>query len=246
MGIVSDLVGDLTGANKAAKASIKGSKQAAKAQLEATEKNIDFQKWLWGEQKAISEPWRAAGASVLPTLQTMAQQPFTAEMMYQDPGYQFRLSEGMKGIESSAAARGMQLSGATLKGIGRYAQDYASGEFGQAYGRRQQQFSNLFNLANMGQAAAVGQAQQGGVMGGNISQSILGGGQAQAQMYGDIANIKAAQAQSGWNTLMDIGQIGASMYGAGAFSGGGGISATPSGAYGPISINVFHTYCGGR
>jgi hypothetical protein len=213
-GLIGDALGDITGSTAAAEAAERGTRQAAEAQLAATEKNIEFQKWLWGEQKELAAPYAAAGAAALPQLGEMARTPFTAEMMEQDPGYQFRLSEGMRGIEQSAAARGMQLSGRTLKGVQRFGQGLASQEFGAAYGRRQQQMQNLFNLASMGQAAAAGQAQAGGQMGGRVGQSILQGGQAQAGMYQDIGQIQAAQAQAPFQSLMQIGQLAATAYGA--------------------------------
>ena len=43
-----------------------------------------------------------------------------------DPGYAFRLSEGMKALDRTAASRGGLLSGATLKGAQRYGSDLAS------------------------------------------------------------------------------------------------------------------------
>jgi hypothetical protein len=64
---------------------------------------------------------------------------YTPEMFAkgQDPGYQFRLKEGMQGLERSAAARGGLLSGGTLKGIQRYGQDMASQEYQNAFNRYQ-------------------------------------------------------------------------------------------------------------
>jgi len=53
------------------------------------------------------------------------------------PGYEFRKEEGQKGVENSAAARGGLLSGAALKAIQRYGQDFASNEYG-----------NWFNQSN--------------------------------------------------------------------------------------------------
>jgi len=208
------LVDDFTGAGEAADQQREAVRQQTEATLASTEKNIDFSKWLWGEQKDISEPWREAGEKAIGGYEDAISKPFTAEDMELDPGYDFRLSEGLKGYERSAAAKGMQLSGRTLKGLGRYAQDYASNEFGQAYARRQQGISNLYNLANMGQAAAAGQAQSGGQMGAQVSNSILQGGQAQAQMYSDFGDINAAEAQSGFNSLMQIGGLAAQAYGA--------------------------------
>lgn len=52
-----------------------------------------------------------------------------------DPGYGFRRSEGQRGIEQSAAARGSLLSGSALKELERFNQDTASNEFDRAYGR---------------------------------------------------------------------------------------------------------------
>jgi len=46
------------------------------------------------------------------------------------PGYAFRQAEGQKGVENSAAARGGLYSGAALKAIDRFNQDYASNEYG--------------------------------------------------------------------------------------------------------------------
>lgn len=62
---------------------------------------------------------------------------FNPDMFKEDPGYQFRLDQGMKGLNNSAAARGGLLSGAALKAADQYNQDYASGEYGNAFNRYQ-------------------------------------------------------------------------------------------------------------
>ena len=54
---------------------------------------------------------------------------------FNDEGYKFRLSEGKKSIENSAAARGNMLSGATLKALENFASGLASEEYGAAYNR---------------------------------------------------------------------------------------------------------------
>ncbi len=132
---------------------------------------------------------------------------FTGEDLYQDPSYQFRLDEGMKGVENSAAARGGMLSGAALKDITRFGQDYASTEYGNAYNRWQNDLNNRFNLAGIGQASAAGTSANLSNLGANVNQA-----------YGDIGAADAAKAMAPWNTAMDIGQLGASFYG----GGGGG------------------------
>jgi hypothetical protein len=85
---------------------------------------------------------------------------YTPEMFAKgiDPGYQFRLKEGMQGLERSAAARGGLLSGGTLKGIQRYGQDMASQEYQNAFNRYQAERTGTLNplqsLAGVGQSTA--------------------------------------------------------------------------------------------
>src|SRR5439155_16944374 len=50
-----------------------------------------------------------------------------------EPGYQARMAMGQQALERSAAAQGSLLCGGTQKSLNRYAQDYASGEYGAAY-----------------------------------------------------------------------------------------------------------------
>lgn len=54
-----------------------------------------------------------------------------------DPGYAFRLSEGLKALDASASARGGLLSGNTLRGALKYGQDQASQEYTNAFNRYQ-------------------------------------------------------------------------------------------------------------
>lgn len=76
------------------------------------------------------------------------------------PGYQFRLDEGTKARERSAAARGMLFSGPTMKGLDRYAQDYASAEWDQ-----------LFNQLGGGGAATGALSDAGNNYTANVQRS---------------------------------------------------------------------------
>lgn len=82
---------------------------------------------------------------------------FTLADFQKDPGYDFRVSEGDRGIERSAAARGGLLSGAAGKALTRFNQDEASGEFSNAYNRfnndRANRFARLSTLAGYGTGA---------------------------------------------------------------------------------------------
>lgn len=61
------------------------------------------------------------------------------ELLANDPGVAFRLGEGRKALESSAAARGGLLSGPTLAALQRQGQELSSQEYGQAWNRASQQ-----------------------------------------------------------------------------------------------------------
>lgn len=56
------------------------------------------------------------------------------------PDYQFRLSEGQRALEHSAAARGSYFTPNTMRGLTDYAQNTASGEYDNAYGRALQTY----------------------------------------------------------------------------------------------------------
>jgi hypothetical protein len=65
------------------------------------------------------------------------------------PGYQFRLDQGLQGVNAGYAARGLLKSGGAMKGINDYAQNTASNEYGNWFnqgmaklGADQGQFNN--------------------------------------------------------------------------------------------------------
>src|SRR5687768_2196327 len=75
-----------------------------------------------------------------------------------DPGYQFALDQGMRGIQGSAAAGGGLLSGATLKALTRFNQDTANNQFQNSFDRfnqnKQQNLNALLNVSGIGQQSA--------------------------------------------------------------------------------------------
>ena len=109
--------------------------------------------------------------------------PFSFDIS-QDPGYQFRLDQGNQNVENSAAARGTQLSGATLKELLKYGSDYASGEYNAAFQRDQatkaQIYGDLSGVAGMGVGATTTGVNAGANTASNIGNTITGIGNAQA------------------------------------------------------------------
>ncbi len=131
-----------------------------------------------------------------------------------DPGYAFRLAEGQKALERSAAARGALFGGGTLRGLTRYNQDFASNEFTNAYNRFQQnratRYNQLASLAGLGQVSAGQLANAGMSNAQYIGNTMIGGATsaaaARASGYGALgAGIAgAAQAPMNWFLLQQL------------------------------------------
>ena len=68
----------------------------------------------------------------------------TLEEFQQEPGLQARYQMGLQGLERSAAAQGSLLSGGTQKGIARYGQEFATGEYQNAYNRAYQNYAQNY------------------------------------------------------------------------------------------------------
>jgi hypothetical protein len=110
----------------------------------------------------------------------------------QDPGYAFRLSEGMKALDRTAAARGGMLSGAALRGATRYGQEMGSQEYTNAFNRYQTNRANQLNplqsLMGAGQTAAGNVASAGQNYATNAGQNYMNAGNARASGYVGSAN----------------------------------------------------------
>jgi len=180
---------------------------------------------------------------------------FNTQQMEQDPGYAFRLSEGQKAIDRSAAARGGLQSGAALKAAAEYGQNMGSQEYGNAYNRfmttqaaQAQNYGNAFNrfqteranqLAPLQALQAVGQASaaQQGVAAGNLSQgasqAIQNYGAGTSAAYGTAG---AAQGQTAAN--LGAGSSAAyGSYGAGTANIYGASNQARQSAYGTNTAN---------
>lgn len=172
------------------------SNRAAKTQAGAAREGVEAQERMFERQVELQEPWRQAGVNALGRLQQMAEyQPFTQERFQADPGYAFRLSEGMKALERGAAARGGLLSGATLKATQRYGQDLASQEYGNAFNRylaeRQAALGPYQSLAGVGQTSANMLTGAAGQLGQGQAAGYGQMGRAQASGYMGMANALA-------------------------------------------------------
>jgi hypothetical protein len=205
-----------------AAASLIGGKMSSDAASDAAgqanaqnQRGLDLQREMFDEQKRLSEPYRQAGLTGQNRLMELLglggntgaagygqySRDFGMQDFQQDPGYQFRLGEGLKAMGHRAGARGGLISGQTMKGMEDYRQGLASQEYGNAFNRyqtnRQNQLAPLGSLMSSGQAAAVGQAGQAGQYGANASNMLsqmgvntggatLAGSSAYGKAIGDI------------------------------------------------------------
>lgn len=197
-------------AGKAADAQVAASGQASDAQLQATRESIAAQEKAFNRQLELQEPFRQAGLKGQNRLMdllgvsgnTKAEgygsmaTPFSAESMYKDPGYAFRLNEGIKALDRSAAARGGLLSGAQLKAVNRYGQEYATNEYANAFNREQLQRASILNplqsLTGQAQTSANTLSNAAGNLGAGESAALLAGGNAIANNAIGAGNARAS------------------------------------------------------
>jgi hypothetical protein len=168
-------------------------RSAAGSQERAARESTAAQERMFNRQVELQEPFRTAGVNALPELVAASKYtPFTMEQFQADPGYAFRLREGLKALDRSAAARGGLLSGAQLRGITEYGQEMGSQEFTNAFNRyqaeRQARLNPLQSLAGMGQTSANTLTGAAGQLGQNIGSNIVAGGVARASGYMGGAN----------------------------------------------------------
>lgn len=167
--------------------------KAAGTQAAAADRASEAQERMFERQVELQEPWRKAGEQALNKLIPLTDyQTFGMNQFQADPGYGFRMSEGMKALERSAAARGGLLSGATMKGIQRFGQDLGSQEYQNAFNRYQAEraarLGPLQSLAGVGQTTAQQIGEAGMRTAANIGETQMSGAAARASGYVGGAN----------------------------------------------------------
>lgn len=149
-----------------------------------------------------------------PDAATKAMSQFTAS-----PGYQYQVSEGLKGVDAGAASRGMLTSGQTIKAEETLGSNLADQDFGNYMTR-------LNTLANFGSNAVSG-----------FSNVLVGQGNQQqstdTSAAGAQANIVGKEFSGITNSLTGL----ASTSGLGG-SGGGGSSGIISNGSGSLDLSA--------
>lgn len=176
------------GASSAANTQRKAAQDAAEAQLTATRETNDMLKGFRQEDVERFQPFYDGGLDAYNALRFengLGDRPEGYQGFTGTPGYDFRRQQGLDAVQGSVAGRQGLMSGAALKAMERFGQDYASNEYGNY-------LSRLGGMASGGQSAAGLQASTSQNYGAQIGNNMLAGGQAQAQGFMNAGNAAAA------------------------------------------------------
>jgi len=244
IGAGGSLLGGLLGANAAEK--------AANTQAKSADKATALQREQWLKNLELNKPFYEAGLKGQDYLMNYlgiggdpttagygaGMKPFTGADLASEPGYAFRLSEGVNALNKKAAASGGLLSGAALKAAERYGQDYASNEYQNAYNRywntRNQVLNPVQSLLGQGQTTANNLGAAGMNYATRAGDTMMGAANARASGYIGGANALNSALTGTANQYMNYGLMSKLMgtppatnpylnpYG----SAGGGLSTT--------------------
>lgn len=207
-GIGSATLASLAPALIAGGASIAGGALAAKAtgkavdaQTAASDRALQVEQQQYNQNRADLAPYREAGSATLPALmrgvgvnpggdpstapltRKFAQSDLEADPVY-NSGLKFGADQGRDAINARAVQAGNYDSGATLKALTRFGNDYGSTKANDSYtrftGDQNSTYGKLMGTAGLGVNATNTTVNAGTTQSGNIASTITGQGNAQA------------------------------------------------------------------
>ncbi len=220
-------------------------------QFDTTQKN--FAPFLQGGQSSMADLMKAFQSGKFGPGSTGPVPQFTKEFMAptlqqaeQNPGYQFALQQGQKGINQAAASTGGAISGGTLRAADQFANSLATTNYQQVFNNalstygtgldaykaqlagygaslagQEQEFGQLVTPIQIGAGAAGTVGQFGANAAGNIGQLLQGIGTSQAA--GTVGSTNAIT--SGVSNVSNLGIqaiLLKGLFGPGGSGGGGG------------------------
>lgn len=224
--------------------------KAADTQATAANNALSFEKQTYADSQprfaTAQSAFESAGANFKPYLDAGSSATYTLGQLtgkagsapdyssfYNSPDYGFAQQQGELGIERGANARGMNLSGGTLRDLSSFNSGLATQQYGNYYNR-------LMGLSQMGLNAAggaagvaggignlaTGQANSNNAAAGNIGNTTQAVGQAQASGIVGGANAVTGALSSGVQNSLLANYLGKSpsAYGSGSTSTGGALT----------------------
>lgn len=237
--------------------SLLGSGKSSSASKEASAEQLA----MYEQTRSDLSPYTAAGTGVLSDLTAAAKaQPstnylakaqsvmppsvMTESALQQTPGYQFQLNQGQQALQNSQAAQNGVLSGAALKSLVNYNQDYASTGYQNAYNRwlntynaDQNAYQNGYNRWLSSQQNAYGQLHDMASLGQNSAAQVGNTGasyaSSQANLMSNMGSAQAAGTVGSANAINSALSNGTGYYMLnGMLNRGGGSGGTPTDANG--------------
>ena len=206
-----------------------GAEEAAKQQAAAERAALAQQQSMFNTEQSNEAPYMKAGAGAASQLNYLLgeggqtnpdgtpisngaggygslNQQFNADTFKSmSPQYQFNLQQGAQGTLNNASSGQGSESGAALKDLQSYNQNFANNSFNSAFSNYQTQqnnvFSRLSNLATLGSSAGSNSTTGAGQFSGQIGNTTAGIGAAQAGGTVGAANALSGGAQSLGNFL---------------------------------------------
>jgi hypothetical protein len=196
-------------------AAIYSGNKAANAQESAVNSANSLQDKEYQQTRVDQAPYRTTGYSALSRMSDLLglsgntsadgygslNKPFTGSSVATDPGYQFGLNQGVKTAQDSAAARGGLYSGATLKALTQYGNDYATTKFDDAFNRdkttKDTEYNRLAGVAGTGQTATNMVDTTGANVAANQGGNLIGAGNARGAADIGVGNAIGNAANQG-------------------------------------------------
>jgi hypothetical protein len=230
--------------------------KAASTQAKSADKATELQKQMYEEGVVRQKPFYEAGLTGQNRLMELlglggdpnaqgygsAMRPFGMSDFEADPGYAFRMKEGLKGLDQQAAARGGLISGNALRGAQQYGQDLGSQEYQNAYNRYQTNRTNVLNplqsLLGQAQSTANTLGTSGQNYATNAGNTMMAAGAARASGYTGSADAWS-KALGGVANTVNSNMMYNQMFGNGGYTpysnyaslGGGSSVALPPSRY---------------
>lgn len=201
-------------------------KAANNAATRATDQANSEQQREYDLARSDYAPYREAGVNALNDINGLLKDP---NSLANTPGYQFGLSQGVQARDRSAASAGGLYSGATLKALERYGQDYAGTKLNETFNRdaaiagigqvatsgttlagtnnANQQGNNMTNLGGFQAGAAL---NQGNIYSNALNQVVSSYGQRRGP-----SGVNWFSQPSGGQTNNGYGGFGTTLYGDG-------------------------------
>lgn len=172
-----------------AASTIYASNRAANAQVQAANTAAQTSLGMYNTTRGDLSPYRDIGATASSDLTD--QLPFLTSPIKMDqatleqtPGYQFTKTQGLKAVQNSAAARGLGVSGAALKGAATFATGLADKTYMDQFNLENTNRTNAYNrlkgLVDTGENAAAGTGVAGTNAANTAANAQIGAGNAQA------------------------------------------------------------------